>query len=125
MQVKRSFLFPRSYIITIVLTISTMLLTQQLGTSRALSVQKSIASKQYRWRSLSERESGYAAGTVRGKEVGKMDGSGEAGTNSMHTNATCGFERFQHKDFERGYIRGCRAAYERTFDRAYKQRQKK
>jgi hypothetical protein len=117
MQVKRSFLFPRSYIITIVLTISTMLLMQQLGTSRALSVQKSIASKQYR--------SGYAAGTARGKDVGKMDGSGEAGTNSMHTNATCGFEQPQRKDFERGCIRGCRAAYESTFDRAYKQRQKK
>ena len=94
-----------------------MLLAEQLGTSSALSVQKSTTSKQYR--------SGYAAGTARGKEVGKLDGSGAAGTNSMHTNATCGFEQPKQKDFDRGYIRGCRAAYERTFARKYKQRQKK
>jgi hypothetical protein len=94
-----------------------MLLTEQLGTSSALSVQKSTTSKQYR--------SGYAAGKARGKEVGKMDGSGAAGTNSMHTNATCGFDRPKQKDFERGYVRGCRAAYESTFAREYKQRQKK
>jgi hypothetical protein len=110
-------LFPKSYILTFGLTISTILLTEQLGTSSTLSLQKSATSKQYR--------SGYAAGTARGKEVGKMDGSGAAGTNSMHTNATCGFEQSKQQAFERGYMRGCRAAYESTFAREYKQRQKK
>jgi hypothetical protein len=117
MQVKQSFLFPRTYPIAAVLTISSLLLTEHLGTSSALSLQKSIVSQQYR--------SGYAKGTARGKEVGKMDGSGKAGTNSMHTNATCGFEQPKHRDFERGYIRGCRTAYERTFEREYQQRKKK
>lgn len=117
MQVNRSSFFTKSYIIKLILTISTLLLTEHLGTIGALSVPKSIASKQYR--------SGYAAGTAHGKKVGKMDGSGAAGTNSMHTNATCRFEPPKHKDFELGYIRGCRATYESTFVRKYKQRQNK
>jgi hypothetical protein len=117
MQVKQSYIFPKSYIITIVLAISTVLLTEQPGTSSGYSIQKSTTSNQYR--------SGYAVGTAHGKKVGKIDGSGEAGTNSMHTNATCGIEQPKQKDFDRGYIRGCRAAYESTFAREYKQRQKK
>jgi hypothetical protein len=117
MQVKQSMLFPIGYVIALGLTISTIWLTEYLGTSNAIAFQKSTTSKQYR--------SGFAAGTARGKQVGRMDGSGEAGTNSMHTNATCGFEQPKQQDFERGYIQGCRAAYERTFDREYKHRQKK
>jgi hypothetical protein len=64
--------------------------------------------KQYR--------SGYAAGAAYGKKIGQMDGSGEAGTNAMHTNATCRIEHPKNQDFDRGYDRGCRAAYEQTFN---------
>jgi hypothetical protein len=117
MQVKQSILLPRSYVVVLVLTISTILLTEQLKTSNVLAIQKSTTSKQYR--------AGYAAGTAHGKKVGKLDGSGEAGTNSMHTNATCGVEQPKQKDFDRGYIKGCSAAYEQTFTREYKLRQKK
>jgi hypothetical protein len=117
MQVKQSMLLPMSYVMVLALTISTILSTKYLGNSNALALQKSPTSKQYR--------SGYTAGTAEGKRVGKLDGAGEAGTNSMHTNATCGFEQPNQKDFERGYIRGCRTTYEQTFAREYKRRQKK
>jgi hypothetical protein len=73
--------------------------------------------KQYR--------SGYAAGVAHGKESGRMDGSGEAGTNAMHTNASCQIEQPKNKDFDRGYDRGCRTAYEQTFVREYKKRKQK
>ncbi len=82
--------------------------------SVALSTPSAATPKQYR--------AGYAAGVAVGKKIGKMDGSGEAGTNSMHTNATCRIETPKSKDYDRGYDRGCRAAYEQTFIREYKKR---
>jgi hypothetical protein len=68
---------------------------------------------------------GYRAGVAVGKESGRMDGSGEAGTNSMHTNASCSIERPKNKDYDLGYDRGCRTTYEQTFDRSYKNRKPK
>jgi hypothetical protein len=68
---------------------------------------------------------GYRAGVAAGKESGRMDGSGEAGTNAMHTNASCSIDRPKNKDYDRGYDRGCRTAYEQTFVRAYKNRKPK
>lgn len=68
---------------------------------------------------------GYRAGIAVGKASGQMDGSGEAGTNAMHTNASCSIEHPKSKDYDRGYDRGCRTAYEQTFDRAYKNRKPK
>jgi hypothetical protein len=73
--------------------------------------------KQYR--------AGYAAGVAHGTESGRLDGSGEAGTNVMHTNASCQIEHPKNKDFDRGYVRGCRTAYEQTFVREYKKRKQK
>jgi hypothetical protein len=67
-------------------------------------------------------QAGYRAGVAVGKESGRMDGSGEAGTNAMHTNASCSIEHPKNKDYDRGYDRGCRTAYEQTFVRAYKNR---
>jgi hypothetical protein len=69
-------------------------------------------------------QAGYRAGVAMGKESGRMDGSGEAGTNSMHTNASCSIEHPKNKDYDRGYDRGCRTAYEQTFVQAYKNRKK-
>ena len=77
------------------------------------------------WATTKQYRAGYAAGTAVGKETGRMDGSGEAGTNAMHPNASCSIEHPKSKDFDRGYDRGCRAAYEQMFERAYKNRQKK
>jgi hypothetical protein len=73
--------------------------------------------KQYR--------SGYAAGAACGQEFGRMDGSGEAGTNAMHTNATCQIEQPKSKDFDRGYDQGCRTAYKKMFEQAYKNRKQR
>jgi hypothetical protein len=77
------------------------------------------------WANPKQYRSGYAAGADRGQEFGRMDGSGEAGTNSMHTMATCRIEQPKSKDFDRGYDQGCRTAYEKTFKEAYKNRKKK
>lgn len=68
---------------------------------------------------------GYQAGVAVGKESGRMDGSGEAGTNAMHTNASCSIEHPKNKDYDLGYDRGCRTAYEQTFVRSYKNRKPK
>jgi hypothetical protein len=68
---------------------------------------------------------GYRAGVSVGKESGRIDGSGEAGTNAMHTNASCSIEHPKNKDYDRGYDRGCRTAYEQTFVREYKNRKQK
>jgi hypothetical protein len=84
--------------------------------SIALATNSLATPKQYR--------AGYAAGVAIGKEMGRMDGSGEAGTNSMHTNATCSIEHPKNKDFDRGYDRGCRITYEKTFEQAYRNRKK-
>jgi hypothetical protein len=82
--------------------------------SITIAIPSGANSKQYR--------AGYAAGVVRGQEVGKMDGSGEAGTNAMHTNATCQIEQPKSKDYDRGYDRGCRTTYKKTFEQSYKNR---
>ncbi len=82
-----------------------------------LNIPSFATPKQYR--------AGYAAGAAVGKRIGKMDGSGEAGTNSMHTNATCSIEHPKSKDYDRGYDKGCRTAYEQTFLREYKNRKNK
>jgi hypothetical protein len=74
------------------------------------------------WANPKQYRAGYAAGVARGQEVGKMDGSGEAGTNAMHTNATCRIEQPKSKDYDRGYDRGCRTTYKKTFEQAYKNR---
>jgi hypothetical protein len=83
----------------------------------ALATSSLATPKQYK--------AGYAAGVAIGREMGKADGSGEAGTNSMHTNATCSIEHPKNKDFDRGYDKGCRITYEKTFEQAYKNRKKK
>jgi hypothetical protein len=90
----------------------------------------SIAIATPSWANPKQYRSGYAAGVARGQEVGKMDGSGEAGTNAMHTNATCQIEQPKSKDYDRlaarlrdrGYDRGCRTTYKKTFEQAYKNR---
>ncbi len=93
-----------------------ILLTMSLVTIASAAPSRATP-KQYR--------SGYAAGVAHGKESGRIDGSGEAGTNAMHTNASCLIEHPQNKDFDRGYDRGCRMAYEQTFMREYKKRKQK
>jgi hypothetical protein len=93
--------------IAIAATISTLAI--------AFSPPSGATPKQYR--------AGYAAGAAVGKEAGQMDGSGKAGTNAMHTNATCSIDRPKSKDYDLGYDRGCRTTYEQTFERAYKNRQ--
>jgi hypothetical protein len=82
----------------------------------------SIAIATPSWANPKQYRAGYAAGVARGQEVGQMDGSGEAGTNAMHTNATCQIEQSKSKDFDRGYDRGCRTTYKKTFEQAYKKR---
>jgi hypothetical protein len=77
------------------------------------------------WGNPKQYRSGYATGAAHGKEMGRMDGSGEAGTNAMHTMATCRIEHPKSKDFDRGYDRGCRITYQKTFEQAYKNRKKK
>jgi hypothetical protein len=77
------------------------------------------------WATPKQYRSGYTAGAAVGKESGQMDGSGAAGTNAMHTNATCSIERPKSKDYDRGYALGCRTTYEQTFERAYKNRKPK
>ena len=77
------------------------------------------------WATPKQYRSGYNAGAAIGTESGTMDGSGESGTNSMHTNATCSIEYPKSKDFDRGYDAGCRKAYEQSFDRAFKHRKPK
>jgi hypothetical protein len=74
------------------------------------------------WANPRQYRAGYSAGVARGQESGKMDGSGESGTNSMHTNATCQIEQPKSKDYDRGYDRGCRTTYKKTFEQAYKNR---
>jgi hypothetical protein len=74
------------------------------------------------WGNPKQYRAGYTAGAAHGKEMGRMDGSGEAGTNSMHTNATCRIEQPKSKDYDRGYEQSCRTAYEKTFEQAYKKR---
>jgi hypothetical protein len=73
----------------------------------------------------SQYQLGYKAGAAYGKKIGIMDGSGESGTNAMHTNATCSIEKPKNKFFDRGYVAGCRTAYEKTFEQSYNQRKKK
>jgi hypothetical protein len=88
-----------------------------LTISIALSPPSMASPKQY--------QAGYRAGAAHGKESGRIDGSGEAGTNAMHTNASCRIEHPKNKDYNRGYDRGCRTAYELTFVREYKHRKQK
>jgi hypothetical protein len=85
--------------------------------SIALAAPSMATPKQY--------QAGYRAGVAVGKESGRMDGSGEAGTNAMHTNASCSIEHPKNKDYDRGYDRGCRTTYEQTFIRSYKNRKPK
>ncbi len=85
--------------------------------SIALATPSLATPKQYK--------AGYAAGVAIGKEMGRIDGSGEGGTNSMHTNATCLIEHPKSKDYDRGYDKACRITYEKTFEQAYKKRKKK
>lgn len=75
------------------------------------------------WATPHQYRAGYTAGAAVGNNIGKSDGSGESGTNAMHTNASCSIDRSKHKDFDRGYTLGCRTAYERAFIKAYKHRQ--
>jgi hypothetical protein len=90
----------------------------------------SIAIATPSWANPKQYRAGYAAGVARGQEVGQVDGSGEAGTNAMHTTATCRIEQPKSKDFDRlaarlrdrGYDRGCRTTYKKTFEQAYKNR---
>ncbi len=84
-----------------------------------------IAFSQPSWATPKQYRAGYTAGTAVGKKSGRMDGSGEAGTNSMHTNASCSIEHPKSKDFDLGYQRGCRPAYEQAFESAYKHRKQK
>ena len=85
--------------------------------SIGLATPSSATPKQY--------QAGDKAGAAHGKALGRMDGSGEAGTNAMHTNASCRIEYPKSKDFDRGYDRGCRTAYEQTFVREYQHRKQK
>jgi hypothetical protein len=89
--------------------------------SIALSLPSMATPKQYQ----AGYRAGYRAGVAVGKASGRMDGSGEAGTNAMHTNASCSIEHPKNKDYDRGYDRGCRTAYEQTFVREYKKRKQK
>ncbi len=101
-----------------------MQVKQTISISLTLSM-LAIALSLPSWATPKQYRAGYTAGTAVGKKTGRMDGSGEAGTNAMHTNASCSIDRPKSKDYNRGYDLGCRAAYEQTFVRAYKNRQKK
>ncbi len=84
-----------------------------------------IAFSSASWATPKQFRAGYQAGMAIGTKTGRMDGSGKAGTNSMHTNASCSIEQPRNPDFDRGYTSACRTAYERTFEAAYKNRSPK
>jgi hypothetical protein len=70
-------------------------------------------------------KSGYNTGAKLGRNIGYQDGSGLSGTNAKHTNATCLVQYPKNREYDRGYIDGCRVAYEKTFNFYYRKRQKR